>query len=82
MPTFTYTFTFAGETKKADLRKSNPQGWLPDAVKATFPELAARRAADILRLRLNRVDGARQTWGAVLIDEVSDVLIQVTQTNA
>lgn len=82
MPTFTYTVTFAGETKTTDLRKSNPQGWLPDAVKATFPELAARRAADILRLRLNKVDGARQSWDAVLIDEVSDVLIHVTETGA
>ena len=82
MPTFTYTVTFAGETKKTELRKSNPQGWLPDAVRATFPDLAARRAADVRRIRLNKVNGAKQTWDAVLVDEISDVMIQVTQTGA
>lgn len=46
MPTFRYTLTRGNETRTTSLRKSNPQGWLAGAVRATFPEVAARRAGD------------------------------------
>jgi hypothetical protein len=82
MPTFTYRVTCGGETRTTELRKSNPQGWLPEAVRATFPDLASRRAGDVLRLRLNAVKGQKQTWHAVLLDEPSEVLIHVVQSRA
>ena len=44
MPLFRYHITHGSETKTVELRKSNPQGWLLDAVRATFPEVATRWA--------------------------------------
>ena len=65
MPSFTYSLTRGNETKLTVLRKSNPQGWLFDAVRATFPDLAARRGNDIIRLRLEKAEGA-EIWRATL----------------
>ena len=79
MPSFSYSLTRGDETKVTVLRKSNPQGWLFDAVRATFPDVAARRATDIIRLRLEKVEGA-ESWQATLADEPSDLVIRVART--
>lgn len=78
MPSFSYSVTRGVETKLTVLRKSNPQGWLIDAVRATFPEVAARRGNDIIRLRLKKTEGA-ESWQATLADEPSDLLICVSK---
>ncbi|SFK69236.1 hypothetical protein SAMN02799626_04934 [Caulobacter sp. UNC279MFTsu5.1] len=80
MPLFRYHITHGSETKTVELRKSNPQGWLLDAVRATFPEVATRRGGDVMRLRLETVDGVKQSWRAALHDEPSGLLIQVAET--
>lgn len=82
MPLFRYSITRGSETKTADLRKSNPQGWLLDAVKATFPDVASRRGVDLVRLSLVAVQGAKQSWRATLHDGEVDLLIQVAQARA
>lgn len=82
MPVFSYSFTRGDETKTTELRKSNPQGWLLEAVRATFPDVATRRGDDVMRLRLEAVQGAKQTWLAKLPDVPTDLLIRVTQTRA
>jgi len=79
MPNFSYSLTRGNETKLTMLKKSNPQGWLIDAVRATFPEVAARRGNDIIRLRLEKMEGA-ESWRATLTDEPSDLLISVSRT--
>lgn len=79
MPSFSYSLTRGNETKLTVLRKSNPQGWLYDAVRATFPEVAARRANDIIRLRLEKAEGA-ESWQAILADDPSDLVISVSRT--
>lgn len=80
MPLFRYLITHGHETKAVELRKSNPQGWLLDAVRATFPEVATRRGGDVMRLRLETVDGVKQSWRTTLNDESSDLVIQVAET--
>jgi len=80
MPLFSYTLTHGNENRTTELRKSNPQGWLLDAVQGTFPDVASRRGADIIRLRLQTVGDTNQTWCATLIDEPTNLLIHVTQT--
>lgn len=80
MPLFCYSLTCADETRTAELRKSNPQGWLLQAVEATYPEIASRRAADIMRLRLKKVGGQKPIWRTRLDDEPHDLHIQVEQT--
>lgn len=87
MLTFNYTLTCGSEARTTELRRSNPQGWLPDAVRATFPDLAARRADDLriqleARIELEAVDGLKQIRRAVSTDEPSDLLIRLTQTRA
>lgn len=82
MPLFRYSITHGSETKTAELRKSNPQGWLLDAVKATFPDVALRRGVDVMRLRLVAVEGAKQFWRATLHDVPVDLLIQVALARA
>lgn len=79
MPLFRYSITRGSETRTTELRKSNPQGWLLDAVKETFPDVASRRAGDVMRLRLVAVEGANQSWHTTLRDEPVDLLIQVAQ---
>lgn len=79
MPTFQYRITCGAETKTTNLRKSNPQGWLLDAVTATFPEVASRRSGDVMRLRLVANGGVRQSWKAILRDEPEDLVIEVTE---
>ena len=79
MPLFRYRITRGAETRTVDLRKSNPQGWLLQAVMEAFPEVASRRAADISRLRLEPLDGVRQSWRATLPDEPDDLRIEVAQ---
>jgi hypothetical protein len=79
MPSFSYSLTRGNETKLTVLRKSNPQGWLIDAVRATFPDVAARRGNDIIRLRLEKTEGA-ENWLATLADEPSDLVIRVSRT--
>jgi hypothetical protein len=79
MPLFRYHLTRGSEMKTTELRKSNPQGWLLDAVRATFPEVASRRSGDVMRLRLETVEGGKQSWRAILRDEPADLLIQVTE---
>jgi len=82
MPTFRYTLTRGNETRTTCLRKSNPQGWTAKAVRATFPEVATRRAGDVCRLRLEVVNGPTRTWRAVLSDDPHDLSIHVTQTRS
>lgn len=79
MPLFRYHITRGGQTRTTDLRKSNPQGWLLDALVATFPEVASRRGGDVVRLRLEAIEGVKQSWQATLRDEPADLLIQVTE---
>lgn len=79
MPLFTYTITRGAEVRTAQLRKSNPQGWLLEAVSATFPEVASRRGAAIIRLRLDPGDGPRRTWRAKLVDQPADLAIHVEE---
>ncbi|MFT4253704.1 MAG: hypothetical protein QM608_14610 [Caulobacter sp.] len=76
MPLFRYDVTYAGETRATELRKSNPQGWLLDAVRATFPEVAARRGGEVLRLRLATAEGVGRAWSAGLD---GDLLVRVVQ---
>ncbi|KIC08398.1 hypothetical protein RA19_20750 [Leisingera sp. ANG-M1] len=79
MPQFLYSLTYGTETKTVELRKSNPQGWLLQAVETSFPEVASRRAEDIMRLRLEKAVGRKQAWQASLIDGAHDLIIQVSQ---
>lgn len=79
MPTFQYRITRGAETKTTNLKKSNPQGWLVDAVQATFPEVASRRSGDVMRLRLVANGGVRRSWKAILRDEPEDLVIEVTE---
>lgn len=79
MPSFSYSITRGMETKLTALRKSNPQGWLIDAVRATFPEVAARRGNDIVRLRLAKAQSA-ESWQATLADDPFDLVIRVSKT--
>ena len=79
MPLFNYRLTYANETRTTELRKSNPQGWLFQAVEATFPEIASRRAADIQRLPLEKVSGRKQTWLANLGDGPNELVIHIVQ---
>jgi len=79
MPNFSYSLTRGNETKLTVLRKSNPQGWLLDAVRATFPDVAARRGNEIIRLRLEKAEGV-ESWRATLADEPSDLVIRVSRT--
>jgi hypothetical protein len=79
MPLFRYHITRGSETKTTELRKSNPQGWLLDAVKATFPDVASRRGGDVMRLRLVAGHGVKQSWHATLQDPPIDLVIQVAQ---
>jgi hypothetical protein len=81
MPLFNYKLTYATESKSVELRKSNPQGWLPEAVMAAFPEMATRRREDVLRLRLEKVTGLKQTWQTTLKDGSDELLVYVTQTS-
>lgn len=82
MPLFRYSITRGSETKTTEVRRSNPQGWLLDAVKATFPDVASRRGVDVMRLRLVPVEQAKQSWHATLRDEPVDLHIQVARTRA
>jgi len=82
MPTFRYTLVRGNETRTTCLRKSNPQGWLAGAVRATFPEVAARRAGDACCLRLDVVNDLMRTWCAVLSEHPHDLSIHVTQTRS
>jgi len=81
MPLFNYRLTYATETRSTELRKSNPQGWLLQAVEATFPEIASRHADEIIRLRLEKVSGLKQTWRVTLNDGLNNLLIHVTQVS-
>ena len=80
MPLFSYTLTRGTETRTTELRRSNPQGWLLDAVRATFPDIASRRDGDVMRLRLEPVAGAQRTWLATLDDQPGDLQVYVVQT--
>lgn len=78
MPRLSYSVTRGNETKLTVLTKTNPQGWLIDAVRATFHEMAARLGNDIIRLRLEKAEGA-ESWQATLADEHSDLVIRVSK---
>lgn len=82
MPLFRYHITRGAETKTTELRQSNPQGWVLDAVQATFPDIALRRGGDVIRLRLEVVDGMKKSWRATLADEPANLVIQVDQARA
>lgn len=79
MPLFRYEITRGRETKLTEVRKSNPQGWLPDAVRATFPDVATRRHLDLWDIRLKSVSGPQESWRATLRDEPDDLIIHVTK---
>jgi hypothetical protein len=79
MPLFRYENTRGRETKTTELRKSNPQGWLPDAVRATFPDVASRRSGDLWDIRLTSIAGENESWRATLRDEPDDLVIRVTK---
>ncbi|MDI7774129.1 hypothetical protein [Asticcacaulis sp. EMRT-3] len=74
--------SYAGDTRIVELRKSNPQGWLFEAVKDTYPDIASRRAGDIIRLRLERMDGRNEAWEAVLSEEFHELVIDVVKLKA
>ncbi len=82
MPLFRFNVTRAGETRTTDLRKSNPQGWLIEAVKATYPEIASRRIDTIIRLKLQKPDPKREVWQAILADAPHDLEIEVVKIKA
>lgn len=79
MPLFNYSITLGGETRTVEMRRSNPQGWLIEAVKAVFPDLATRRAGEIIRLRLEKAEDGGEAWKAVLNDPPDTVLIHVVK---
>jgi len=79
LPSFKYVFTCANETKVVELRKSNPQGWLFEAFGEAYPELASRRKSEIMRIRLEKIAGERQSWQAEFHDEPQLVQIKVKQ---
>jgi len=79
MPLFSYRLSYANETRTTELRKSNPQGWLLQAVEATFPDVASRHAADIRRLRFEKVTDRKQTWLAKLGDGPNELVIHIVQ---
>lgn len=80
MPLFTYTISRGAETRTVRLRKSNPKGWLPEAISDAFPEVARRLGHGIWRLELEPIPGARQTWRGELEDEGAILSVFVTQT--
>lgn len=77
MPLFRYMITLGDETRVSELSKSNPQGWLADAVIAAFPKFGADRTAEIMRLRLERHDASKTTWYA----SFDQLHIEVRQVN-
>lgn len=81
MPLFRYTLTYGPDTRTTELRRSNPQGWLPDAVHQTFPDVASHRASDLIRLRLTKIDD-EDAWSAVLSGQPHDLTVQVVKTRA
>jgi hypothetical protein len=81
MPLFRYRISVGSTTKIIELRKSNPQGWLSAVVREAFPEVSARRAHDIMRLRLLRID-QREAWYARLTDDPDDMLIEVEKLSS
>jgi hypothetical protein len=79
MPLFRYSLTLGSETKTIELRKSNPQGWLWEAVRSAYPEIESRRPGEIMRLRLTKDATAKQTWHATFVDGPRHLHIQVVQ---
>ncbi len=79
MPIFSYQITYKNCAKTVELKKSNPQGWLPEAISACLPEIAALRANDIQRLRLERVQDAKEKWVASLHHKTELLSIEVTK---
>jgi hypothetical protein len=79
MPTFRYRLTLGDETKETDLRSSNPQGWLLDAVRATFPEIASNRASELIRVKLQPIEGASEQWHAKLVCGANSLFISVVR---
>jgi hypothetical protein len=74
--------TRGGQNKTVELRKSNPQGWLLDAVREAFPEVASRMGAEIMRTRLEPSQRIKQSWSATVFDGDMDLFISVTQKRA
>ncbi|MGN6775914.1 hypothetical protein [Rhizobium sp.] len=79
VPLFRYTLKLGNETKTVELRKSNPQGWLFEAVRSSYPEIFSRRADDIMRLGLEKDVQAKQAWHAICADSPHDLHIHVMQ---
>jgi hypothetical protein len=77
---FIYTITRGAEAKTVALRKSNPQGWLWDAVREAFPEVASSRAIDVMRLRLIKPVEAVEAWHCSLADPEADLVIHVVKS--
>jgi hypothetical protein len=82
LPLFVYTMTRGGQSKTVELRKGNPQGWLLDAVREAFPEVASRLPGEIMRTRLVPTQGVKQSWSAILLDGALDLSISVAQKRA
>jgi len=80
MSLLTYTMTVGSETRTTELRRSNPQGWLSEAVREAFPEVSARRGTDLIRLRLQRVIGMAEAWQCTLSDTPCDLVIKVVKS--
>lgn len=79
MPLFRYSLTLGGETKTIELRKSNPQGWLSQAVRSTYPEIESRRPGEIMRLRLTEDATVNETWHATFCDGSQNLNIKVAK---
>lgn len=80
MPEFIYTMTRGSETRATTLRRSNPQGWLFDAVREAFPDVCDRRADDLIRLRLQRINRGVEAWRCILPDTPADLVINVVKS--
>ena len=79
MPLFRYSLELGSETKTFELRKSNPQGWLWEAVRSAYPEIESSRRGDVMRLRLTKDATAKRKWHATFADDLQDLNIQVVQ---
>ena len=80
MPLYTYVISHGGRSETCQLRKSNPQGWLLQAVSTAFPSVAKSFGAEVMRVRLEPVPGLTRVWRGDVELANSNLVISVSET--
>lgn len=79
MPLFRYTITCGNETRTAEIRKSNPQGWVAEVIAKLFPEITSTRPSHYWSVPLEKPDPRKEVWHGTLLNEPEDLLIHVVK---